>query len=327
MRNKAHELQWLEVMNQRNGLSEEEIKIYQRLKRGYQGEVVFDKLCQVFLENGVEVLNNITLKYKFDTVQIDQLIITGEKMYVVDVKYYRGAYVYENDEWRIGSTILSNNIYEQLRRAKRVVQNIFYEADMKVEIQGVLVFINPESSVEIVDQVPEETLSYEDVSGWLMKLSGENSGEVQPEWKNLLRAFEIESYRTNRVCSSDQFSNLRKGIRCMKCGGFDLSEEWYTVHCSCGHSEAKEIAYVRTICEYGVIMHKEDLKTSDLKEFFGGSNYRYLKRMLRKHFELITSSGNLARYANNGEQFEYSFKDKMDYFNKIAARTSWKVRK
>jgi len=189
MRNKAHELQWLEVMNQRNGLSEEEIKVYQRLKRGYQGEVAFDKLCQMFLENGVEVLSDITLKYKFDTVQIDHLIMTGKKMYVVDVKYYRGAYVFENDEWRIGSTILSNNIYEQLRRAKRVVQNIFYEADMKVEVQGVLVFINPESSVEIVDQVPEETLSYEDVSGWLMKLSGENSGEVQPEWKKPLTSF------------------------------------------------------------------------------------------------------------------------------------------
>ena len=51
MRKKSHELQWLEMINQRSGLSEEEIKIYQRLKRGYQGELTFDKIHQFFFEN------------------------------------------------------------------------------------------------------------------------------------------------------------------------------------------------------------------------------------------------------------------------------------
>lgn len=46
MRKKSHELQWLEVMSQRKGLDEDEIKIYQRLKRPYQAEVNFDKICR-----------------------------------------------------------------------------------------------------------------------------------------------------------------------------------------------------------------------------------------------------------------------------------------
>jgi len=322
MRKKSHELQWLEVISQRGGLHENEIKMYQRLKRGFQGEVSFDKMCQLFLEEGVEFLDDVTLRYQFDTVQIDKLLMAGNTVYVVDVKYYRGAYTYENNEWRVGSTMLSNNIYEQLRRAKRVVQNIFQEADVKVNVQGVLVFINPESSIKVVDAVQEATLSFGEIPGWLMGLPGENIKIRQ--WKNLLRAFEIQSYRTTRVCGVEKLASLEKGIRCIQCGDFNVEESRYKVSCPCGSAEVKETAYVRTICEYGLIMHDRDLTNQDLKAFFGGGNYRYLKNIVAKHFRLKEASGNSSSYVNKGELFEYWFQEEKDYFDSIMNRLGWK---
>jgi len=102
MRKKSHELQWLEAMSQRGGLNEEEIKMYQRLKRGFQGEVSFDKMCQLFLEEDVEFLDDLTLRYQFDTVQIDKILMAGNTIYVVDVKYYRwrNSWSVNEDSWR-----------------------------------------------------------------------------------------------------------------------------------------------------------------------------------------------------------------------------------
>jgi len=322
MRKKSHELQWLEMMSQRGGLSEDEIKVYQRLKRGYQGEVNFDNICQLFLEDGVEILDDVTLRYQFDTVQIDKLLMVERTLYLVDVKFYRGAYVFENNEWKVGSTILSNNIYEQLRRAKRVVQNIFREADMKMNVQGVLVFVNPESTIELVDAVQEETLSFEQIPGWLMKLRSKTSVKV-PQWKNLLQAFEIESYQTTRACNKERFGVIQKGIRCTQCGGFVVTEDRYKVTCSCGWMEIRETAYVRTICEYGVVMHDRDLDRKELNTFFGKYHNQYLKRVLTKHFALKITSGSSAKYINKGKLFHYWFEDQMDYFDSIEKRKSW----
>lgn len=324
MRKKSHELQWLEIMNQRNGLNEEEIKIYQRLKRGYQGELEFDKMCDFFLENKLDVMDDLTLHFQNNTIQIDKLIMSENTLYLIDIKYYRGHYIFEKNEWRVGQRILSNNIFEQLRRAVRVVQNIVHEADLKMNIKGVLVFINPKSSIEVIDAVHEEVMSYDQVSSWLMKMNN-NNADGNPQWKNILRMFEIENYRTTRACDEQRFKDLKKGIRCTNCGSFDVEEGWYKIACSCGYVEIRETAYVRTICEYGVIMHDKDIKKKDLKTFFKNYKDDYLKRMLAKHFTLKVSKGSKSEYSNKGELNEYWFDYNRDYFEHIIDRKNWKL--
>lgn len=325
MRKKSHELQWLEMIYHRKGLTEREVKDYQRLKRGYAGEVHVDKLCAFFLNDEVEYLNDITLNCQMNTVQIDKILCVGNTLYVIDVKHYRGEYTFKNNAWWVGNKLLSRNIYEQLRRAVRVIQSIFDEADWKMTVEGVIVFSNPDCKISMVDSVKELTLTYTDVPMWLSTLKTEQSVRLKnADWKKILQAFEVESYRTRRLCDGDRFSKLKKGIRCPTCGGFELKEYRYKCICSCGHIEVKETAYVRTICEYGLIHHDKELKVGAVVKLFGDHvNKEYVRKNMYKHFLLKNSLSKYSMYENKGVPFEEWFVDKREYFTAIEERKRW----
>lgn len=64
---------------------------------------------------------------------------------------------------------------------------------------------------------------------------------------------------------------------------------------------------LRTVCEYGVIMHHKELKLQEVYEFMRGEvGKRYISSVLIKYFELI-SLGKHASYRNPREQFDYLF--------------------
>lgn len=351
MRQKSHELQFLDVLYKRKALNGEEKKQYLRLKRGYEGEIDFDHMCAMFLGNDYYGLNDLTLKNQRSVVQIDKMIAHGDTLYLIDVKSYRGMYRFENSEWTVGNHVLTHNIYEQLRRAIRVVKEIFYEENLSMNVKGVLVFINPESQLEMIDPVEELTLRFDQIVPWLVELknsapsagrviprwkAGETSnyqnkkwspstGSLAPHWKTVLGNYEIESYRTTRELDERRFEQLDKGICCERCGQCGVKESWHTVTCSCGHVEVREKAYVRTICEYGTLNHKKEIDKAGLKAFMGiDEKSAYLKRILEKHFCLKTAAGNSSTYVNRGMEYEYWFADQADYFKSLDKRLDWK---
>lgn len=115
---------------------------------------------------------------------------------------------------------------------------------------------------------------------------------------------------------------LDKGICCERCGQCSLIEKRHTVICQCGHIEVKEKAYVRTICEYGVLKNGQDIDKQGLKKLINQGNNRYLKYILNKHFTLMNAGPN-SRYVNHGEIMEYWFSEKEEYFNKLERRLKW----
>ena len=110
MRQKSHHLQYLEALYFRNGLTLEEEKEYQKLLQGYQGEVYFDKLCQFFSISKEQTMDDITLSLFKNVTQIDKIIVSGNVLYLIDVKNYQGNYRYEHQRWTLNGNILSNNI-------------------------------------------------------------------------------------------------------------------------------------------------------------------------------------------------------------------------
>lgn len=322
MRKRVHELQWLEAIKNRQGLNKEELKGYQRLLRGYQGEESFDKLCQAFLNKRVETIDDITVAFQSQVTQIDKIIFSGERVYIVDVKNYRGSYRYINHEWKVGQRILSTNIFEQLRRAVRIVRNIYTESGIQMNVQGVLVFINPESNVEIeAANFPEKVLKLTHIPAWLMK---QEPSYMNYEKRNLLQNYEVEGYRTTRHCDEEQLHQMAKGIRCLNCDSFHMNETKHTMVCHCGRVEVKETAFVRTICEYGLICHDKQIRKADLRVFFGKQyNELYIRNILKKHFLINNRQGRATDYYNKGVPFELWFKGKLSYFKSIEKRAQW----
>lgn len=91
------------------------------------------------------------------------------------------------------------------------------------------------------------------------------------------------------------------------------------------HEESKEKAYVRTICEFGLIFHAEELTIGRVSQFFGmGWRRDSIKRMLKQHFNLTDKKGKASSYGNFGLDFEECFEKEQEYFEKTEERLNWK---
>ncbi|GEQ48990.1 NERD domain-containing protein [Tetragenococcus koreensis] len=325
MRRKPHKLQFLETLATRKKLNPEQQALLQKLQRGVIGEENMDLLVESILGAEVDCLDDITLEYQGSVVQIDKLLIIGSIIYLIDMKFYRGHYIFKNGEWYLGEKILANNNFEQLRRAVRIIQNVLHDHQIPLKVQGVLAFMNPESSLTVEDNLKETVLNFTDISTWLLQLKQNTTNKQLQDWKSAIRNYEIAPYRTKEIFPLEKMDTLQKGICCPNCHQFNMNENRHTVSCPCGYTEAKEIAFTRTMCECGVIFHNQNLTRPQLKAFLGKDlNPRYLDYLLEKHFEHLGRPKARLGYHNKGILFDYWFAAKKDYFEQLARRTTWK---
>lgn len=319
MRQKSHDLQYLETLYFRNGLTLEEEREYQNLLKGYRGELQFDMLCHYFSVEKRLMLDDITLRLGKNVTQIDKIIASGNTLYLIDIKNYQGNYCYENHCWTLNGNILSNNIFEQLRRAVRITQQILNQSGVNLSVKGVLIFMHVDSYIEMNDSVEELTLNASQIPQWLMSLKTQDDPTA---WQQALQTYKIPNYRTIRITSSKCFDKLTKGIRCVNCGSFATKQQSrFSLKCLCGHIESKEIAFSRTICEYSVIRHDKVLKKKAICEFIGAEyNPHYVREILKKYFRLIPGT---KCYENNGVCFDYLFKDRLEQVASVEKRIFW----
>lgn len=92
-RTEPAELIILNSLNHRMQLSKFDQQNYSNLRKGFEGELLFDSLTNN-LESDCLVLNNLLLKTNNQTFQIDTLIITNNLVYLCEIKNYEGDFYY-----------------------------------------------------------------------------------------------------------------------------------------------------------------------------------------------------------------------------------------
>ena len=80
----------LGFLNTRMILTEDDLKQYLNLKKGYEGEVAFDLLTAANLNNDVFVLNDIMLEINHSKFQIDSSLIIQDTIFPCEVKNFEG---------------------------------------------------------------------------------------------------------------------------------------------------------------------------------------------------------------------------------------------
>lgn len=318
-RKMSHELQQLHILNQRLPLADEKFH-YRNLYHGYLGEIYLDQLVETFGEK-FECLDDITLTFKKTTVQIDKILIANNTVLLLDMKYYQGHYIFQNNNWYKNEKILLNDIFDQLRKARRVLQNIFDQHHLPLKVEGVLAFMNPRATIEIMDNTAEKVLFYPDIPNWLYELNTLASKPTVKNWQEVLQRYCVPAFKSPKNIPVENIKNFKKGICCRSCHSFDTTEKKHFIVCACGHREPKETACTRTICEFGVLFHDHDLKRKPLQFFFGNAiNPYYLAFILRKHFPVAKRAGHMSTRENKGMLFEYWFEDEMDHFHSLENR-------
>jgi hypothetical protein len=131
------------VLFARIQLSEREKTNYAVRQKGYEGELRSDEWLKGLTENWL-VLHGLLLEFDGSQFQIDTLIITNEKIYLLDIKYYEGDYYLEGDKWFTKTISDIKSPLHQLSRCEILLRKLLLSLGYNYPIESYLFFNNPE---------------------------------------------------------------------------------------------------------------------------------------------------------------------------------------
>ncbi|WP_160725714.1 nuclease-related domain-containing protein [Bacillus sp. USDA818B3_A] len=281
------ELRILGYLNKRMILSETDKKQYLRLKKGFEGEVMFDEMTEK-LTCDCLILNDLLLKVNNNLFQIDSLIITAETLIPHEVKNFEGDYYYELDRLYKRPRIEYSNPLNQLSRSESLLRQLLHNLGYNYTIEAWVVFINPEFTLY---QAPldKPIILPTQLNRYLKRLDGItsrlNGGHKKLADKLISLHIEVSPYNNLPQYSLEQ---LNKGITCVLCDSFTVFVRGNRCVCKdCGNEEPLASAVLRSVREFQLLFPDSKVTTNSIFEWCGlGGSKRRIARVLERNFNI-----------------------------------------
>lgn len=267
VRTKSSELLLLESLSNRMTLAEKDQQHYLNLKKGYEGEVMFDSLTEK-LNCECLILNDLLFQLNNTTFQIDTLIIISDSVYLYEVKNFDGDYYFDSNRFYKKPKYEYTNPLQQLERTESLLRQLFNSLGYKFNIEGLVIFINPEFSLF---QAPlnKPFILPTQLRRYLAKLET-NSAKVNGTHRILadkLISLHIEKSPYTQV-PFYEYEKLKKGVTCAKCNSFSLIVERRSCACiDCGNVEKVTNAILRSVEEFKYLFPSRKITTNSIYEW------------------------------------------------------------
>ncbi|MDQ6596817.1 nuclease-related domain-containing protein [Bacillus salipaludis] len=280
-RTESIELLVMRILNTRMELFLQDKRRYLNLEKGYQGEVIFDKLT-VKLESDLYIINDLSLKVNNQVFQIDTLIISQETIFTMEVKNYEGNHYY--DSKKDGFFTISNNEIknplDQLKSSKFLLRQLLQNIGKQFPVEGYVVFVYLEftlyeARVNMPIIFPTQLNSFmKKLNQLSSKLNGRHlkvAEQLISVHRNISPYTRLPPYTYERV---------KKGLTCALCYSFSINIKGNKCVCSqCGHEEKVEFTMLRNIGEIKLLFPDRKVTTSAVYEWCNGV---FPKKMVRR---------------------------------------------
>ncbi|WP_409272628.1 nuclease-related domain-containing protein [Neobacillus sp. SCS-31] len=293
-RTESVELQCMRSLNARMELSESEKFYLSILEAGFEGEVAFDKLSAQLKEERY-ILNDLLLEANRSDFQIDSTIISEGIIDAVDVKYYKGDYVWKDGELYTKQTgHKCKNPFERLNRSNYLLNQFLRENKLNFLVRSTLVFIHPEFTLY---NAPEDVsiIHPTQVNRFMAEMDSRPSklNDSHKKLANILLTSNKDGGNYSKL-PAYTYEGVKKGIFCGKCLCRMTTKNNLLLICgNCGCQEKIEEAILRSAKEFKILFPEIKLTAQSLKEWcqVNLSSRTYL-RALQKHFKVLGKAKN-----------------------------------
>lgn len=287
-RTKPKELTTLELLNYRMKLTTKEQQHYLNLKKGYEGELIFDTLTEK-LKCECLILNDLLLEINNTTFQIDSAIIASGKFFFYEVKNYEGDYFYDSDKlYKTPKKEMINPLH-QLSRSESLLSQLLLNLGIKLPIDASVVFINPTFTLyqAPIDQpiiLPTQVKSYlSNLNAMPSKITDKHRKVAEQ-----LLSLHITDSPYKQVPSYN-YKQLRKGIICPKCSSFSVYlDESLSICRKCQYTEQVKNSVIRSINEFKILFPEEKITTNIIYDWCQiVSSKKRIRRILLDNFNRV----------------------------------------
>ena len=288
------ELMYMRAFSRRVEPSSKDARTLSVLESGYEGEVHYDKVLEEIGHESLIVFRDIYVKAGDAVAQFDSIIVDGNSVTVNEIKNYSGIYSYNDGQWFSGKFEVTEDAISQLKRAIGKLKKIRYESKMNFDVNGKIIFPNLDLQFDCDDERARSMVVMRNQLKEYLK-SFQSSG-VSEQSKEIARVIYRKIIDNPYFDKSADMADLKRGLYCSSCGGFDLDIQKYYVYCRrCKCRESKESHIIRAFSDFQALFRHEKMTRQKLQDLLGDQiSERMLQRMLKKYCE--THSTGAATY-------------------------------
>ncbi|MDM5226832.1 nuclease-related domain-containing protein [Cytobacillus sp. NJ13] len=289
-RNETEELNLLRCLNRKMRLHSKDYSHFLNLEKGLTGEKLFDERLGELPDEWI-IINDLLLEYRNTIFQIDSLLITGDCVYIFEVKNYDGDYYIEQDRWYTASNNEVKNPLLQLQRSESLLRRLLQELGCKSPLKALLIFINPEfhlyhSTINFPAIFPAQINRFMDK----LKMKSQPPNKIHFKLAETLMSLHLEKTSFDRR-PEYTYEGLEKGISCLSCKTFLAPLNKLNMICpKCGIIEDITHAVTRSVDEYKLLFPEQKITTASIQEWCKTiHSKKTIRRALVNNFDLINT--------------------------------------
>jgi len=279
------ELMYMRAFSRRVEMNSKDARTLSVLESGYEGEVHYDKVLEEIGHESLIVFRDIYVKAGDAVAQFDSIVIDGNSVTVNEIKNYSGIYSYNDGQWFSGKFEVTEDAISQLKRAMGKLKKIKYESKMDFDVSGKIIFPNLDLQFDCDDERARSLVVMRNQLKEYLK-SFRSSG-VSEQSKEIARVIYRKIIDNPYFDKSADITDLKRGLYCSSCGGFDLDIQKYYVYCRrCKCRESKESHIIRVFSDFQALFRHKKMTRQKLQLLLDDQvGELMLQRMLKKYCE------------------------------------------
>lgn len=289
------ELLYYKALSSRCLLSSKEEYAMKRLRKGYEGECLYDQIFEGIGHENIYIIRDVYLRIDKSDTQYDSIIITENRLIVNEIKNYTGDYKYERGSWFKNNKQLSDDAFAQLRRAVGKLMRLRNDSGINIKVEGALIFPNDDFRLTSeVDRIWEETVVRSHLRNYLRQFQSEHIGNKAKRIVNIIRNYIVENNYFDEIAD---ISKLRRGLYCGECGNFNLIKGRFQFVCEeCGTIESYDTHLLRAMNDHKYLFYKQPMTQRSFAYLINDEiNKSTIYRAFQKHCQ-INKHGNYTTY-------------------------------
>lgn len=263
------ELEILHSLYQRMHLSTEDKRHYNNLYKGFKGEMAFYNLLKNKLTIDGIILFDLLLNSNNTEFQIDSLGFFQNKIYLFEVKNFKGDFYIKNDRWYTANSHKEiRSPLPQLQRTEYLLRHLLHKKGYNLEIKPYIIFINNaftlyQASLGLPIIFPTQ------LERFIAQLNSSYSkpSPKHPKLPEQMTSMHL-SYSSHSRIPMYNDEQLKRGILCKVCRRFLLPLNRAKLTCkNCNHDENVESAVIRSVYEYNLLFPDKRITTSSIHKW------------------------------------------------------------
>jgi Nuclease-related domain. len=139
-RTKPHELIYYEALSARTSLMKKESAKFENVKKGYEGEMLYDQIFDSIGHGNVLIYRDLFLSIDGSVTQYDTLIISDIGIISNEIKNFSGSVTFRDGSWYRGNFAIPNDAFSQLNRSVGKLMELRNTSRSDFKVSGKLIF-------------------------------------------------------------------------------------------------------------------------------------------------------------------------------------------